>query len=198
MGETVTGSVGDDGEVDELLDEQYENGEELPLEEVFMLLKNERRRLVLQYLESQADKEATLDELARHVAAAENDQSVEAISTDQRRRVYIGLYQVHLPRLDRFGVVEYDQNRGTVALTANDQFDWFLKTQDFAMESVPVKLAAAIGVVSLVGLTSVGPFGIVPILGWAILSTGTLLLLTGLLWRMEAAKTETGRTPSSR
>lgn len=198
MGETVTGSVGDDGEVDELLDEQYENGEELPLEEVFMLLKNERRRLVLQYLESQADKEATLDELARHVAAAENDQSVEAISTDQRRRVYIGLYQVHLPRLDRFGVVEYDQNRGTVALTANDQFDWFLKTQDFAMGSVPVKLAAAIGVVSLVGLTSVGPFGIVPILGWAILSTGTLLLLTGLLWRMEAAKTETGRTPSSR
>lgn len=194
MGQTVSKSVTEDADVNELLEEQYGNGEELPLDEVLMLLKNERRRLALQYLESLPDEETTLDDLALHVAAAENDRSVDNVSTDQRRRVYIGLYQVHLPRLDRFGVIEYDKDRGIVALTANGQFDRFLTTGELVDESAPVKIGAAIGVVSLVGLTSVGPFGMVPLFGWAILSTCTLLVLTALLWRTGAEREGTRLT----
>jgi DNA-binding transcriptional ArsR family regulator len=89
--------------------------EALPLDQVFEILKNSRRRQTLHYLE-QNGGEASLSDLAEHIAAIENDVAVEAITSSQRKRVYVGLYQCHLPKLDDKGIVDYDDDRGTVAL----------------------------------------------------------------------------------
>ena len=90
--------------------------ETLSMDETFELLKNNRRRLVLEYL-MRHDGEAKLDEIADHVTAIENDTEVSAITSTERKRVYVGLYQFHLPKMADMGVVDYQQSRGNVVLT---------------------------------------------------------------------------------
>lgn len=103
---------------DEDASDTEERSEELPLDQVFEILKNRRRREVLHYLEEN-DGESSLSDLAEHIAAIENDTTVKAISSTQRKRVYVGLYQCHLPKMDDMNIVDFDQNRGTVVLSAN-------------------------------------------------------------------------------
>ncbi len=85
---------------------------------IFELLKNRRRREVLAYL-LESDETVTLGELAEQIAAWENDTEVNALSSDQRKRVYVALYQTHLPKMDDAGIVEYDQDRGLISLADN-------------------------------------------------------------------------------
>ncbi|MCU4924906.1 ArsR family transcriptional regulator [Halobacteria archaeon AArc-dxtr1] len=85
---------------------------------IFELLKNRRRREVLVYL-LEAEGTVTLGELAEQIAAWENDTEVNALSSDQRKRVYVALYQTHLPKMDDAGIVEYDQDRGLIELSDN-------------------------------------------------------------------------------
>lgn len=100
----------------------------LPLDVVFGLLKNYRRRLVLRYIHAESDT-STLSELAEYVAAIENDKDVDALSSSERKRVYVGLYQGHLPRLDETDVIDFDADRGTVVAAENADYlleylDW--------------------------------------------------------------------------
>lgn len=88
----------------------------LPLDVVFELLKNERRRRVLRYL-NEGSESTTLRTLAEHIAGLEYDKPPDALSSDERKRVYIGLYQCHLPKLDDAGVIDFESNRGTVERT---------------------------------------------------------------------------------
>lgn len=87
----------------------------LDLDVIFELLRVSRRREVLWYLEEN-EGTARLDELAEHIAAKENDIELAELTSSQRKRVYIGLYQCHLPKMDDSGVIEYDQARGTIEL----------------------------------------------------------------------------------
>ena len=88
---------------------------------LFDMLSSPRRRYVLHYLH-RAGGRAELGELADHVAAWENDTTIEGLGSQERKRVYISLYQTHVPKLDEVGIVEYDQSSGVVELTdrAND------------------------------------------------------------------------------
>lgn len=90
--------------------------QDLSKDVIFDLLKNQRRRAVIRYLVA-ADRTVTLAELSDQITARENDIPVERISSKQRKRVYVALYQTHLPKLDRAGVIEYESDRGTVVLT---------------------------------------------------------------------------------
>lgn len=92
------------------------DGRPLTTDQIFHLLSASRRRQVLSYLRG-AGGRATVGTLAEHVAAVELDLPVGQISSGQRKRIYIALYQVHLPALADSGVVAYDQERGTVELT---------------------------------------------------------------------------------
>ncbi|WP_306054410.1 DUF7344 domain-containing protein [Natronococcus wangiae] len=94
-------------------DEQESTEEELPVDEIFHILQNERRRMVLEYLQGMDDS-VRMRDVAEQVAAWENDTTVEELSSDQRQRVYIPLYQSHLPKLDKAGIIDYQQNRGIV------------------------------------------------------------------------------------
>jgi hypothetical protein len=74
---------------------------------IFDLLANRRRRHVLAFLQ-ETDGRATLENLVDHVAARENGVSTAELTSEQRRRVHVSLTQSHLPKLDDFGVVDYD------------------------------------------------------------------------------------------
>ncbi|WP_449404318.1 DUF7344 domain-containing protein [Halalkalicoccus subterraneus] len=84
---------------------------------MFHVLQNERRRRVLQYL---SDTEGPVDmrDIAEQVAAWEHDTTVQQLTSDQRQRVYIALYQSHLPKLADFDLITYNRNRGVVERTA--------------------------------------------------------------------------------
>lgn len=88
---------------------------ELSDDVLFGILKNQRRRQALRYLEEN-NGTATLSELAEHIAARENDIEVRQLSSDQRKRVYIGLYQCHLPKMDKADVIDFEKNRGNIEL----------------------------------------------------------------------------------
>lgn len=117
-GESGSGADGgDDGQLqtDDTTDTE---ADPLPLDVVFDILKNSRRRLVLRYLVDGSGT-TTLSELSEHIAAEENEKPVNALSSAERKRVYVGLYQGHLPRLDEANVVDFDDDRGTVTVGEN-------------------------------------------------------------------------------
>ena len=119
-GTTLTGSESPETNsgAEQAQDGQTETAREqerLSLDVVFELLRVSRRREVLWYLEEH-DGTARLDELAEHIAAKENDIDIAELTSSQRKRVYIGLYQCHLPKMDDSDVIDYDQARGTIEL----------------------------------------------------------------------------------
>ncbi|UWG50088.1 putative trancriptional regulator, ArsR family [Halalkaliarchaeum sp. AArc-CO] len=82
-------------------------------QDVYELLRNERRRYALHAL-SVADGPVSVGDLADRVAAWEHDTTVEQITERERHRVYTSLQQVHLPRLDEADLVRFDEDQGVV------------------------------------------------------------------------------------
>lgn len=82
---------------------------------VFHLLQNSRRRAVLRIFIAHSEGDIAIGDVADRVAAWENNTTVSSLSSMDRQRVYIALYQSHLPKLDDHGVIDYDRNRGTVS-----------------------------------------------------------------------------------
>jgi hypothetical protein len=124
----------------------------LSLDEVYHLLQNERRRLTLQHL--LAAGASDLETVTRYVATAENDVSAEELTEKERKRVYISLYQSHLPSLADHEVVAYDQGTGTVTPTDRiDRFEPYLvaSTDDDAGPSEPDSGTTAVVAVAVVG-----------------------------------------------
>lgn len=77
---------------------------------VFEILTNSRRRAVLQYLDETSGG-ATKGELADYVAAMENDKSISELRSQERKRVYVSLYQFHLPKMTDAGVIRIENDR---------------------------------------------------------------------------------------
>lgn len=126
------------------------------LDDVCRLLANERRRHALECLKSH-EGSLSVGELADEVAAREADESPPP--SGKRRSVYTSLAQIHLPKLDEFGAVEYDADAQEVALDGHGI--------DLTVEAVPkhglfwAEYYLALGTVGLltVGLSMLGvPF----------------------------------------
>jgi len=81
---------------------------------IFNLLQNQRRRCALRYLRE--NLETTLSDLAEHVAALENDKEVVDLNSSERKCVYVGFYQCHLPKMADVGLIDYQRDRGTIEL----------------------------------------------------------------------------------
>ncbi len=119
----------------EPVEEPEESHTPLDADERFHLLQNERRRLVIRYLR-EADSDAEdgrvwMRDIAEQVAAWEHDTTVAQLSSTERQRVYIPLYQNHLPKLDEAGVIDYDQSRGVVVPTERvDRLAEFVEGSD--------------------------------------------------------------------
>lgn len=97
--------------------------EEGELEEdvIFDILSNSRRRNILVYL-LQNQEPMTIQELSRKVAARENDIPVDDVTKEQQKRVYVSLYQTHIPNLVDAGLVTQDEEAGTVELEGRVQY----------------------------------------------------------------------------
>ena len=84
------------------------------VDEVGLVLKNERRRMIV-YAIAEADVERLkLGDVSEMIASSEFEKPPNHLNSKERKRVYIGLYQTHLPKLDKIRVVDYNQDRGTL------------------------------------------------------------------------------------
>lgn len=86
--------------------------------DLFDLLKNRRRLLVIGYLS--LFEEGTLIEvrhLARVIRGIELEKPPRQVSSDDYESAYNGLIQTHLPKLAADDVVEYDDSRKTLSPT---------------------------------------------------------------------------------
>jgi len=127
---------------------------------VFDLLSSPRRRYVL-YLLRETDEPVELTTLAERVAAWENDTVVDQITEQERKRVYVSLYQTHIPRLAETGAVEYDKDSGLVSLAADSrEIDTYLEQAEDGLrwEWIYLLLASASAVVLALRLLEVGLF----------------------------------------
>ncbi|SDQ94678.1 DUF7344 domain-containing protein [Natronobacterium texcoconense] len=168
---------------------ESEDDERLSKDVIFELLKNRRRREVLAYL-LEAEETVTLGELAEQIAAWENDTDVNALSSDQRKRVYVALYQTHLPKMDDAGIVEYDQDRGLISLSDNaDLLMMYLDTDSHQQD----RWDRWYGVLSAVGIVLVGgAFVGVPLLA-AIPTFGIAAAVLVALFGLSVAHAVTNR-----
>ena len=176
-----------DAETEQQEQQEEEVQELLSKDTIFELLKNQRRRDAIQYLK-QNDGEAKLGDMAEFIAAKENDIDIAQLSSSQRKRVYIGLYQCHLPKMATSGVIDFEKNRGDITLKPTaEQLEPYLGDStpeaDDAAASTSKRNAAVAGTVGIgvaAGLLGVPGFALVPDAGWAVVSTTALVVLTAM------------------
>jgi len=154
-------------ELRETFDGRPNRSDQLSENEIFEVLYNSRRRIVLTYLIAD-DGASTVGEMAEHIAAVENDTTVQQISSYERKRVYVGLYQNHLPMMDNVGVLEYDKNRGTVQLRAcATQLEPYLELTDEPNTSRLIAGSAlAFSGIPLLSVLDVAPIGALGVPLW--------------------------------
>lgn len=104
------------------------SGDPLTADTVFTLLANARRRQLLTRLYRAESKD--LESVARSIATVERDDPDETVSQDDVRRVYISLYQNHVPKLEENGVIEYDRDDGRVSLVRSSATQQLLRAAE--------------------------------------------------------------------
>jgi hypothetical protein len=87
--------------------------ESLSRDDLFHLLQNSRRRAVLRYLRGRSGP-VRMRDVAEQVAAWEHGTTVARLTSEERQRVYIALYQSHLDTLAEAGVIDYNKPRGVI------------------------------------------------------------------------------------
>ncbi|MDT3435755.1 hypothetical protein [Haloarcula sp. 1CSR25-25] len=151
--ESVPAPKGRDGSTNQVASqEQDDSGASLDV--IFEILKNSRRREVLHYLRER-DEQVSLGELAEHVAAIENDTTTDALTSSERKRVYVGLYQCHLPKMDDIGVVDFNQDRGHITLTEMaEDFEKYLEHSETGQDRQWYQYYAAVSVLGAMVLAA--------------------------------------------
>ncbi len=155
---------------------------------VFELLSSPRRRYILYYLRH-SEEPVELTTLAEQVAAWENETNVDNITEQERKRVYVSLYQTHIPRLDEAGVIEYDKDSGMVALASQArEIDNYLDSTEETLSWQWGYLLLALVSAAVLGLTvaQIGPLANVPesFVAVAILIAFTITALSHTVYRM--------------
>lgn len=78
---------------------------DVSLDDLFDALTNERRRLILRELDHHGSPIAIRD-LAANVAATIYGREREELTRQQRKRIYVSIYQNHVPKLETMGFAE--------------------------------------------------------------------------------------------
>jgi DNA-binding transcriptional ArsR family regulator len=148
--------------------------DELDRDRVFALLKNPRRRAVLRQLGETPT--TTLSDLADRIAADENGTTPEQLSSSERKRVYVSLYQNHLPKLAEFDAIDYDRSRGDVrrrqrARRLQQYLDRLDRDTDTSRSRTIRSVGGLVGVVSLVGVVGLPEIRVV----WGLVAAAALV-----------------------
>lgn len=184
----------DAGPASPRIDDGSDDAEPLSQDVAFEMLSCKRRRDVLHYLRQHGGV-AELRPLSRQIAAWENDEPIEAVTYKERVRVYTALRQGHLPKMDSCDVVEYDADRGTVALTERASgLDVYLDVvphDDISWSAYYAGLGGlsiAFGMLTLIGAF---PFGLLPA-GAGTLIVGLLILGSAIAHRFYERRMQVG------
>lgn len=113
--------------------------EDFPLTDIFELLANDRRQIVLKELAATERTPLSTSTLAERVACAEYGCSRNGLEAAQRKRVYIALKQSHLPKLNdtTLKVVSYRHEENLVE--RGPEFDRVWEIYTGACQSLPVE-----------------------------------------------------------
>jgi len=140
-------------------------------DEPFDLLSNARRLYLLEYLHDR-DEPVQLTEAATHIAARENGKSPEELEKEERRRVYISLYQTHLQLLLERGVIDWNESTNDIELVDSSQVESYLDTNEPATRRWD-QAHVALAVIGLFAVTlaipGIYPFSALPITGYVLL-----------------------------
>ena len=166
-----------DGSV-EAVPKEAESAQEMSKNEVFELLSNERRRYAIHHVK-QSDGAVELGALSEQVAAWENSGEVSGVSSDERKSVYTSLQQFHLPKMEREGVVEFDDRQGTVELSPRaEDLDVYLEVvegYDIPWSEYYLGLSAISLALVVSAAVNTYPIALISGTGWAIFTAVTFL-----------------------
>jgi DNA-binding transcriptional ArsR family regulator len=140
--------------------------EQLSHDLIFDLLSNPRRRFILYYLRTKSGS-VKLSELTGEIAAWEYETPIDELTDQEQKRVYVSLYQTHVPKLVEAGLVDYDTEEK--ALQPTNQIctiDDYLPSdddRDSRWELAYLSLST-IGVIILaIGISNASVFGVVSV-----------------------------------
>lgn len=95
------------------------------------IVSNSRRRLVIQVL---ADK-GTVEDIGTFSEAVAAAEFGTPVTSDERKRVYVSLYQTHLPKLERVGVIDWEgESRHIISPGENHEAAMWLVAQASRLE----------------------------------------------------------------
>jgi energy-coupling factor transporter ATP-binding protein EcfA2 len=99
----------------------------MDVDEIFTLLSNSRRRAMMRVMFEH--QRLDFGELVDRVAEMEYGLHIDEISSDERHNIYVSLYQTHLPKLKKSGVLEGSRKSGSIGLSHNADalVPWFAK-----------------------------------------------------------------------
>lgn len=86
-------------------------------DQAYHILSNARRRFVLQYLE-ETEEPIKLIDLAKQGASWENEKPIDELTEKEKKRMYVSLYQTHIPKLSDAGLIHYDTDSQEIRLAA--------------------------------------------------------------------------------
>ena len=93
---------------------------EAGLDEMFYLVSNARRRYVIDFVgDLDRGESVSLDVLTDGLAFVENDEfdRIEDVDGQARKRVYVSLYQTHIPVLEEAGAIRWPVGGKEIAPT---------------------------------------------------------------------------------
>lgn len=79
----------------------------IPVDDAVESISAFRRRLVILFI-NEHDSALTIGKLAEAIASIETGQPMTQLSAQERKRIYIALYQHHLKTLHRTGAIIYE------------------------------------------------------------------------------------------
>jgi hypothetical protein len=98
---------------------------QLSKSDIFGVLQNDRRRLVLELLRTQGSQ--SLRSLSEEIVRIESQN--EEPKRNVRKSIYVSLLQTHIPKMESLGIVAYNQEQDIVELLpASQDFDIYLET----------------------------------------------------------------------
>ena len=151
-----------------LLELQSNNANRKVESELFEILSNQRRRFAVYAVSG--EEEVDLGTLAKTIAAWENEQPVEQVTSNERKRVYTSLQQSHLPKLAEAGVIDYDDRAGLVRPRPElEEYDVYMEVvgdHEIPWSEYYLGLSGVAAALTAVVWVDLWPFAALPDIAW--------------------------------
>ncbi|MFC7028059.1 hypothetical protein ACFQJ5_11490 [Halomicroarcula sp. GCM10025324] len=122
----------------------------------YEVLSNPRRRAILHILRT-ADRPIEVTTLAAQVAGWEEGIRPADLTSRQRKRVYVSMYQTHIPKLESVGLVTHE-GENVRATNQIHEIDTYLSKESRWIPWYYLTTATSGFAVALFGLAALAPF----------------------------------------